>query len=63
MLFAGAFISLMALTAFNSEVSAQSKNENIRYIINAVKEELANFGNATAAARSGQGKRITESQQ
>ena len=40
MLFAGAFISLMALTAFNSEVSAQSKNENIRYIINAVKEEL-----------------------
>ena len=40
MLFAGAFISLMALTAFNSEVSAQSKNENIRYIVNAVKEEL-----------------------
>lgn len=40
MLFAGAFISLMALTAFNSEVSAQSKNENIRYIINAVEEEL-----------------------
>lgn len=40
MLFAGAFISLMVLTAFNSEVSAQSKNENIRYIINAVKEEL-----------------------
>ena len=40
MLFAGAFISLMALTAFNSEVSAQSKNENIRYIVNAIKEEL-----------------------
>ena len=40
MLFAGAFISLMALTAFNSEVSAQSKNENIRYIINAVEEVL-----------------------
>lgn len=40
MLFAGAFISLMALSAFNSEVSAQSKNENIQYIVNAVKEEL-----------------------
>ena len=40
MLFAGAFISLMVFSAFNSEVSAQSKNENIRYIINAVKEEL-----------------------
>ncbi len=40
MLFAGAFISMMALSAFNSEVSAQSKNENISYIINAVKEEL-----------------------
>ena len=40
MLFAGAFISLMTFSAFNSEVSAQSKNENIRYIINAVKEEL-----------------------
>lgn len=40
MLFAGAFISLMTFSAFNSEVSAQSENENIRYIINAVKEEL-----------------------
>lgn len=40
MLFAGAFISLMAFSAFNSEVSAQSKNENIRYIVNVVKEEL-----------------------
>ena len=40
MLFAGAFISLMAFSVFNSEVSAQSKNENIRYIINAVEEEL-----------------------
>lgn len=40
MLFAGAFISLMAFSAFNSEVSAQSKNENIRNIVNAVKEEL-----------------------
>lgn len=40
MLFAGAFISLMVFSAFNSEVSAQSKNENIRYIVNAVKEEL-----------------------
>ena len=30
----------MVFSAFNSEVSAQSKNENIRYIINAVKEEL-----------------------
>lgn len=40
MLFAGAFISLMAFSVFNSEVSAQSKNENIRYIVNAVKEEL-----------------------
>lgn len=40
MLFAGAFISMMALSAFNSEASAQSKNENIRYVINAVKEGL-----------------------
>lgn len=40
MLFAGAFISLMAFSVFNSEVSAQSKNENIQYIVNAVKEEL-----------------------
>lgn len=40
MLFAGAFISMMALSAFNSEASAQSKNEDIRYIINAVKREL-----------------------
>lgn len=40
MLFAGAFISLMAFSVFNSEVSAQSNNENIQYIVNAVKEEL-----------------------
>lgn len=45
MLFAGAFISLMVFSAFNSEVSAQSKNENIQNIVNAVKEELvADYG-------------------
>ena len=43
MLFAGAFISLMVFSAFNSEVSAQSKNENIRYIVNAVEEELGAY--------------------
>ena len=45
MLFAGVFISLMVFSAFNSEVSAQSKNENNRNIVNAVKEVLgADYG-------------------